>query len=44
MQLYGLVRTGRREDAIRFLRETRQMSHDAAVKQTMKIALDLGLG
>ena len=44
MQLYGLVRTGAREKAIQFLRETRRMSRSEAVKQVKKIASDLGLG
>src|SRR4051794_25227982 len=43
MQLYGLVRTGEREKAIRFLRETRRMSRTKAVKQVKQIASDLGL-
>jgi hypothetical protein len=44
MQLYGLVRTGQREQAIGFLRETRRMSHEEAEDQVKKVALDLGLG
>ena len=44
MQLYGLVRTGEREQAIEFLRETRRLSRQAAAKQVKKIATDLGLG
>ena len=44
MQLYGLVRTGAREKAIQFLRDTRRMSRSEAVKQVKKIASDLGLG
>ena len=44
MQLYGLVRTGAREKAIQFLRDTRRMSRSEAVKQLKKIASDLGLG
>ena len=44
MQLYGLVRTGEREKAIQFLRDTRRMSRSEAVKQVKKIASDLGLG
>ena len=43
MQLYGLVRTGEREQAIEFLRETRSLSRQAAAKQVKKIAADLGL-
>jgi len=44
MQLYGLVRTDEREQAIGFLRETRRLSRTDAVKQVKKIASDLGLG
>lgn len=44
MRLYGLVRTGEREQAIDYLRETRRMSRTDAVKRVKKIALDLGLG
>ena len=44
MQLYGLVRTSEREQAIEFLRETRRLSRPAAAKQVRKIATDLGLG
>jgi len=44
MRLYGLVRTGEREKAIGYLRETRRMSRNEAVKQVKKIASDLGLG
>jgi len=43
MRLYGLVRTGQREQAIKFLQETRRMSRTEAVKQVKKIASDLGL-
>ena len=32
MRLYGLVRTGEREEAIRFLQETRRMSRNEAVE------------
>lgn len=43
MQLYGMVRTGEREMAIKFLRETRRLSPQAAAKQVKKITADLGL-
>lgn len=33
MRLYGLMRTGRRDEAIQFLRETRQMSRNEAIKR-----------
>ena len=43
MRLYGLVRTGAREQAIQFLRETRQMSRQEAEKKLKAVASDLGL-
>jgi hypothetical protein len=43
MQLYGLVRTGEREQAIEFLRGTRRLSRQEAAMQVKKIAADLGL-
>jgi hypothetical protein len=43
MRLFGLVRTGDREKAIQFLRETRRLSRTEAAKQIQKIASDLGL-
>jgi hypothetical protein len=42
-QLYGLVRTGARDQAVRFLQETRGSSHTEAVKQVAKVATDLGI-
>ena len=44
MQLYGLVRTGEREQAIEFLRETRRLPRKEAAKQVKKITADLGIG
>jgi hypothetical protein len=44
MQLYGMVRTGQREKAINFLRETRRLSRNEAAKQVKKIAADFGIG
>jgi len=44
MQLYGLVRTGEREKAVTFLRETRRLSRNEAAKQVKKITADLGIG
>lgn len=44
MRLYGLVRTGRREDAIRFLRETRRMSRKDAANKVAAVAAVLGIG
>ncbi|NQU26104.1 MAG: hypothetical protein HQ567_32865 [Candidatus Nealsonbacteria bacterium] len=43
MQLYGLVRTGSREDAIRFLQDTRGMSDSEAAKKVANVAADLGV-
>ncbi len=42
-QLYGLVRTGNRKDAIRFLQETRGMSRKEATKRVAEIAVELGV-
>jgi hypothetical protein len=43
MRLYGLVRTGGREKAIRFLQETRNLSRQGAMKRVAEIAAELGL-
>jgi hypothetical protein len=43
MRLYGLVRTGKREEAIRFLQETRGMSRNEAVKRVAAVAVELGM-
>jgi hypothetical protein len=43
MQLYGLVRTGEKEKAIRFLQETRHMSRQDASKRVSEIADELGI-
>jgi hypothetical protein len=40
MQLFGLVRTGEREKAIRFLRESRGMSRKDAAKKVAAIAAE----
>ena len=44
IQLYGLVRTGQRDEAIRFLQDTRKLSRTDAAQQVTKIATDLGVG
>ena len=44
MQLYGLVRTGAKGKAIRFLQETRGMSHKEATEKVAVIAAELGIG
>lgn len=43
MRLYGLVRVGRRVEAIRFLKETRRMSASGARAEIKRIAVYLGL-
>ena len=43
VRLYGLVRTGAREQAIQFVQDTRYVSLSEAAKQVQKIASDLGL-
>ncbi len=44
MRLYGLVRTGKREEAMRFLQETRRMTRNEASKRVSEIAAELGIG
>ena len=43
MQLYGLVRTGARDKAIRFLQDTRRMTRSEASKRVAQIAAELGV-
>ena len=43
MHLYGLVRTGARDKAIRFLQETRRMTHSEASRRVSEIAAELGM-
>ena len=43
MQLYGLVRTGQKEEAIRFLQETRRMTRNQASKRVKQVAAKLGI-
>jgi hypothetical protein len=43
MRLYGLVRTGARNEAIRFLQETRGMSRNEAARRGTTVAAELGL-
>jgi hypothetical protein len=43
MQLYGLVRTGRREEAIRFLQVTRATPREDAEARVAQIAASLGI-
>jgi len=44
MRLYGLVRTGKREEAIRFLQETRRMTRTDALRKVAAVAAELGVG
>jgi hypothetical protein len=43
LRLYGLVRTGKKEEAIRFLQDTRQMTRNQAVTRVAQIAAELGM-
>jgi len=43
MQLYGLVRTGQRDKAIRFLQDTRRMTRSEASKRVAQITAELGM-
>ncbi len=43
MRLYGLVRTGEKAKAIRFLQETQRMSRDEASRRVAQIAAELGM-
>jgi hypothetical protein len=43
MRLYGLVWTGRRNEAKRFLQETRRMSSSEAARRVATVAAELGL-
>jgi hypothetical protein len=43
MRLYGLVRTGEEEKAIRFLQDTRRMSRSEASRRVSEIAVELGM-
>src|SRR4051812_376976 len=43
MQLYGLVRTGAREKAIRFLQDTRRMTRSEASQRVTQIAAEFGM-
>jgi len=41
--LYGMVRGGMEEDAVRFLKETRRMSRNEAMMQVAEIRMQLGM-
>jgi hypothetical protein len=44
VQLYGLVRAGKKGAAVRFLRDTRQMTRTQALTRVAQIAAGLGMG
>lgn len=43
MRLYGLVRSGKSEEAIRFLQSTRGLSRNQASKRVSEIVVELGM-
>ncbi len=43
MQLYGLVRTGQKEEAIHFLQETRRLTRNQASKRVKQVTAELGM-
>jgi hypothetical protein len=43
MQLYGLVRTGQRDKAIRFLQDTRRMTRSEASERVAQVVAELGM-
>jgi hypothetical protein len=43
MRLFGLVKTGEREQAIRFLQETQGISRNKAMKRVSEIATQLDI-
>jgi hypothetical protein len=43
MQLYGLVRTGQKGKAIRFLQQTRRLTRKEASKRVAQVAAELGM-
>jgi hypothetical protein len=43
MRLYGLVRTAMREEAMRFLQETRRLTRNEALKRVTQIVGELGM-
>ncbi len=43
VRLYGLMRTGEREQAVQFLRETRRLTRNEASRRVSEIAVELGL-
>ena len=43
MRLFGLVKTGERENAIHFLQETRNLKREEAAKRVEVVAAKLGV-
>ena len=43
MQLYGLVRTGQRDKAIRFLQDTRRLTRSEASERVTQVVAELGM-
>ena len=43
VQLYGLVRTGQKDRAIRFLRKTRRLARKEALRRVAQVAAELGM-
>jgi hypothetical protein len=43
MRLYGLVRTGQRTEAIRFLQETQRVSRSETLRKVTAVAAELGM-
>lgn len=43
LRLYGLIRSGKRQEAIRFLQETRRLSRRDATARVAAVAAELGL-
>jgi hypothetical protein len=43
MELFGLVRTGQRDKAIRFVQDTRRMTRNESSRRVSEIAVELGL-
>ena len=43
MRLYGLVRTGQKDKAIRLLQETRRMTRQEASRRVAQAAAELGM-
>jgi hypothetical protein len=42
-QLYGMVRGGFEDEAVRFLKRTRRMSHNEAIREVARVRMQLGM-